>query len=736
MPNNPADITIYKDLAEKGNYDAIIELATDSFSRAIYDEPGSVDEKAEFDAFLSDLVSHEPGEPVSKKNANIYKNILAAFNEKAAANAAALEKEIRENEKRIANGEISELSLMNGEPKKVRKAAEAFTFSQTVAGIKQQAYAQMHNSIHLYGPDDPELNNEINGNDDLNLINNIKSKLKSELNIPDDILNNTELVTKLSEPEFSRVEEYYFSQKPVDAGEKVITATDSHYEDFKKMSNAELVKKLAKKEKEYEEFKEVNKEMLELADDAGELMKAISGIRGFDNSSKAASDFTAEVKNLTKYGTDECTFENSIDIYNNKTIRVSSNLVIPVTYKKAISMLKKAAESLRNEYAGQDNDAAGAAEEASKKADEFVRVHEAKFKSISKSYSKDMKNPEHEIFLIKQEQSNRMMFSEDHKALAKECHEREQKVMQIGRYIDKAQRGLDIIARAAEWLTGDKVTHGHPSASYTSFAEAMSELGQMKADSASPAELLEKMQQTYDAAVAYEQQHTGKWHPFTGITDNGKDRIRYSRLAKCVLGRKLAELRPMVEKLGPQLDGLTPGTRKITLELENDEGRQAMEAQQAELKAKAEQNKTQKQTAENFLDKQIKDAQEELRKAGEQAGQGKYPDKETVKEQYIKIITASSLKIASKRSNYVPKVENFEKLCKSEENSPVFKSFFNSRTSEQIFKDAVAKEGQQLFHDYVQVRTEIRKAAANAKDDKAAPPVNVKEKKGIGAGPQ
>ncbi|SDB59199.1 hypothetical protein SAMN02910317_03128 [Ruminococcaceae bacterium FB2012] len=720
MPINQSDITVYKDLAEKGNYDAIVELATDSFVR-IANGQENMDEKETFDAFIAGLLSHEPGKAPGAKNLNIYKNIIAKFNEKAAANVVAVEKDIRENEKKIMNGEITELSLLSGEPKKVRKAAEAVTFSQTAAGIKQQAYFQMYTSIQANGPDQQEIIDEIEaGGDEYDLKKTVKNALKTELMIADNTLNNTTFADDLFKAEFNNVEKYNFSQRPVDAGENIITSTDRTYESIKAMSDDALVKELAKKEREYEKYKDTNKEMLILADDAKKLKEALSGIHGFDGSNQTAAAFASEVENLTKYGTSECTFENTVDIYSNKTIRTPSNAVSPRTYALALNALKKAAVELREEYAGQNTDEARAAHEAGKKAEEFVREHEERLKIIKTSFSKSLVNPERDIFLIRQEQTNRMLFDGDCKALAKDCRKREQKAVQIGRYISNAQRGLNILAKAADWMTSDKETHGHPSASYTNFATAMAELGQMNAETTPPDELLEKMQQTYDAAAAYEEQHTGKWHPFTGISDNGKDRISYSRLAKSVLGRKIAELRPMADKLKPILNGLTPVNRKTALELENQNDREILANKITGLKEKLKQNKSEKQAADSFLDKQISDAQAELGKIKEQAGQDNYPDKEACKVQYAKIVTATMLKVASKRSKYVPQKEKFDALCRQTETSETFRSLCSSKTSEQIYKEATAKEGQQLFHDFMNIRSDSKQADANAKDNKSA----------------
>ena len=47
----------------------------------------------------------------------------------------------------------------------------------------------------------------------------------------------------------------------------------------------------------------------------------------------------------------------------------------------------------------------------------------------------------------------------------------------------------------------------------------------------------------------------------------------------------------------------------------------------------------------------------------------------------------------------------------------------SSKTSEQIYREATAKEGQQLFHDFMNLRSDSKQADANGKDNKSAKPV-------------
>ncbi|GEM_PF-2667575 len=729
------DITVYKDLAEKQNYDAIVELATDSFTRVIYNEPNSMAEKDTFEAFVEDLLSHEPNKAPSEKNVNIFKSIMTKLNEKYAANTVAIEKSIRENIKKINNGEIAELSLLNHDQKKVRKAAETLTFSQTSNGINQQAYFTLMNSVQTHIPND--LANELGisgGAVAYDCNEAVKNALVSELNITQAELEGKPIINDLMKAEFSNVEKYNFSQTPVNAGEKIVVSTDRSYEDIKKLDDHELVKALANKEKELEVFKAATGELLELANDGKALKDAVSKIQGFNSQAPAASAFSAELENLTKYGTLECAYEYSIDLYSDKTAINYSNKVTTGTYNTMLKALKKKASALEKEYAGQETDEAKAALQASKLAEDFVTAHAEKLKALKANSAKQLDNPETEIEIIRQEQQNRLLSNEDYRAIAKDCALRDQKINQIGRYIDKAQRGLNILSNAAEWMTADKQTHGHPSTSYTNFATAMAELKDMSAGGTTPDELLAKMQQTYDAAVAYEQQHTQGWHPFTGLTDKGKDRIRYSRLAKDVLGKKIAELTPMVEKLKPQLDGMRPENRKTVLEMENQNDRQIMNETLVTLKEQADRSKAEKQTAGDFLDKQISDAQNALKNAKEQAGEGSYPDKEAFKAQYAKVITAMMLKVASNRSKYVPKTDGFENLCKKTEDSAGFDALVKGSTPEQLYKAATVKEGQQLFQNFTNARADIKQAEANANDKQPAQPAKGKDGKAIGTG--
>lgn len=172
-------------------------------------------------------------------------------------------------------------------------------------------------------------------------------------------------------------------------------------------------------------------------------------------------------------------------------------------------MLEKASTNLTNEYFEQDNPEAKAAQEANKIINEFVTEHKAILGNVKKTYGKGMGNPEKQIDLIRCEQENRVLSNDVTKNLGDACRLRDQKINQISLYTDAAQRGLDIISKAAGWLTEDRKTHTRCSPSYTNFSQAMEDLGKMNANNTSPEALLAKMQQARQAAVEYHESHTG-----------------------------------------------------------------------------------------------------------------------------------------------------------------------------------------------------------------------------------
>ncbi len=122
-------------------------------------------------------------------------------------------------------------------------------------------------------------------------------------------------------------------------------------------------------------------------------------------------------------------------------------------------MLEKASTNLTNEYFEQDNPEAKAAQEANKIINEFVTEHKAILGNVKKTYGKGMGNPEKQIDLIRCEQENRVLSNDVTKNLGDACRLRDQKINQISLYTDAAQRGLDIISKAAGWLTEDRKTH-------------------------------------------------------------------------------------------------------------------------------------------------------------------------------------------------------------------------------------------------------------------------------------
>ena len=732
MPINRPETKIYMDLAEKGNYDAIVDLATDAFMKIVNNEPNAMQPKDAFITFYKDLIAIDDDEQAAQKNKNILTNILNTFYEKVANTAVQEESEIRSNIEKINSGEIPELSLLKRDPKKVRKAAEALTFSQLPCGLKAQAYNLMLGAMEGNLPDEIDPNG-IDTAFKHNCQEKCKEKLKNKFNIPSNTLDDTPFVLDLMKAEFESVDDYYFSQYPVEPGKNVITATNQEYEKLKKLETHQLSISLAEKEKELELFKEKNKQFLQISEDVKKLGEALGKINSLNSENKAVKALYDEIENVSKFGTSSFTIETIVDFSTGRKDRIHTNAVNINSYNYTLKMLTNASKSVYNEYFETSTDEAKAANEACKLVEDFVSEHkkilELNKNNNKKNNNKAINNPDKDISLIKCEQQNRTLSSDLSKKLAQECHQRDQKINYISIYADSAQRGLDIISKATDWMTTDRVTHTRCSTSYTNFSQAMEDLGKMNAYSTSPEALLEKMRETYQAASVYYEEHTGWKHPLTGIYDNGKDRIRYSKLAMDVLEMKIAELTPKVEKVHPYLGDKTPGDLMSILKAENITTRGKLDQELASLKILDNQKEAQKQIAGVFIDKQIHEAQEALTNAKAQAGEGNYPDKETVKDQYAKIVSAITLKKAAKNSKYVPKTENFQKQCNSTISSPSFVDLIKSSTSEQLYKSAVESDGKLLFASYLNSFSQNSKKNDAQKDKKADQSTVVKEHK-------
>ena len=449
---------IYEDLAKKGNYDAIVDLATDAFMKIVSNKPGAIKEKKEFDAFYTDLFAHKPGEQPSQEKKAVLNNILDSFYEKVADTIVEEEKEIRKNEEIIKTGEIQEFSLLKNDPKKVRKLAEAITFSQHPSGLRAQAFFQMVTDLAVTIPDDvgvDDLYSDIGGKTKAK----IKEKLKDSYDISDETLYKKTIADDLLKAEFSTVEQYTFSEYPVEAGKNFLIGTNDEHDNIKNLKTQELAKELAKKEKEFEQFKEKNKQLLEIVDDSKKLGEAIGKVGGLNGESAVVKALFDEITNVTEFGTSEFTVETITDFSTGRTDRIHTNAVNPNTYSNAIKMLEKASTNLTNEYFEQDNPEAKAAQEANKIINEFVTEHKAILGNVKKTYGKGMGNPEKQIDLIRCEQENRVLSNDVTKNLGDACRLRDQKINQISLYTDAAQRGLDIISKAAGWLTEDRKTH-------------------------------------------------------------------------------------------------------------------------------------------------------------------------------------------------------------------------------------------------------------------------------------
>ena len=707
---------IFYDLARKKDYSAIVELAADLAVRTITEVPGNEQEDTTFETFIKDITAVEPGktEP-SEENKAIMDGIIAALADKVGKAIVDTERSIENCQRKIKNNEYPTVSLVAATDKGARTFAKGLTYHQTPAGLRSNSLANVAVTMQFanIGPFAMETTNKINTANNRAVV-----KAFSE-EFPNKKLNAASALDTWR-CAFTNVNGYDYKSSFALPGETVFQKTNPFYDKIKGSTDQELVDAIAKQEALKALFDKDKDEMHSLAEDAKALSAELAQVEGLDKNNKAVSDLIREVDNAVKYGTPDYLAFATTGNEGDKN-RQKNGYVTIHTFSDAIETLEVFCGRVEAAYKDQDTAEAKAAKAAVDKVNALKERHRSKLKQYRENWNRDWderdgKHPEDLIKIIKQEQKNRLLNNEKTQHLAEECVINDQKSRLIGCYIDSAQRGLDILYNASSFMTEDKKTHGRPSGSYTNFANAMEELRKVQASNTSPAELIEKMQTAYDAAAQYENKHTGYKHFLTGYSDKGKDRILYSQIAKAVLGQKLEELRAQAERIAPMLNGLKPDTVRARYEIDSDSVRQQLEAERkklADIQAEKENAKP------VDLDEQIRKAQETINAAKQKAGDGAYPDKNELAEQYAVIVAAIGVKRASKGSANKITRRSFNSYRKVIENGKAFKELINKGTLKSLYDQSSASNGQQLYDSFAKVFKELSRSEEAKRPDAA-----------------
>ena len=466
---------------------------------------------------------------------------------------------------------------------------------------------------------------------------------------------------------------------------------------------------------------ETNQKLSKLADDASELLNEIEEIDGVDTDNKYWKLFDYEIKNITKFGTDEhmSMWNENNDVANNPD-RIAKDSVVPKIYGFALNALGQTITHLKNEYEGKDTEEAKAAMEAVAKAEKFKEEHRRIYEEAKKIYDDHQfvqNDPNKALALLKQEQENRNIHSESLVKARANCAARDKKIYTVELYTASAQRGLDALESTMKSMAEDSLRHTSTHSTYNDFANRLSELSAMKAGDTKPQQLLDKMKAAYDAAVAYEESHTGWKHPLSGLTDEGKDRIRFARLTKEILGRKIEELTPTVEAIGPVVGESTPNACATKMNNDNAEIRSVIQDEINRLKDLQNEQKNIKESDNTVLDEKIYEAQRSLKKKKAALGEDEYPEKDEIKNDCTKIVSALNLKRVINKGEHLND-NTFDLQCRVM--SKNLKSVFEANTSEQLYKQATTNNGQQLYQTYA--------ADFKAKADREAAVKNVQPK--------
>ena len=702
------DLKTLKELEQKGNYKAIVDIATDIFVRMTLKDPKADEEKAILESYINSFEVPEKGNAMSETQSMIFEGVLDALCEKQGNAIIAAEKEIRNAEKIIKDGEIDELSLVKDDPRSAKKLAESYAYSQTAAGIEVNAMRLIFllmNKCTIDGGGDQSISKRLSEK----RISTLRSALESNF---DDIkqgeLSDEEYLGFLydkAKAEFGKAGGFDIHSTPVAEGEELFDRKNADHVRIKQYTNEELDKAIKEKRAVVKRFYEDKKNIAALADDAKKLQEELLAINGLDVNDKAVKLLLDEVENITKYGTKEHRVLIGDSALEEGAARTNSNVTNLNSYNKALKALGELANNLS---AGHLDEVDSPAKKAVLKVEQFLNEHKKTAQRIKTTAPyKQGGSPEAELETLRREKKNRLETTDAIKRLGDLCHKRDMNINSIGLYTASAQRGLDILANAAEFMTLDRNTHSKPSDSYTAFANSMADLAKLRAENTTPQKLLEKMQQTYDAAVVYEREHTGWKHPFTGYSDNGKDRIRYSQLAKTILGDKIAELSAFADKAKNAVGDNTPAAAVADLESKNKIVRESRNKLRGDLKKKNESKPFE-------LDDKQRMALGKLASLKAKVGEGAYPDKNDIYEPIAEVILSINLKRAENTKGIKADQQLFDEEKMDMLDGPELKKLFEKYTSEQIIKQAVNNGGAELYANYAAIHSSLKNAATIA----------------------
>lgn len=687
-----AMIDVFRHLADKGDYKAIADFATDIFMRITVNAPNAEDDKLVFQRFIEEITVPEDNGELSEKNKQLLNGIMGNIYAKTAVYASDAEKDIRKNVQKIKNGEMTAFSFFNEDNKMARKAAEALSYSQypesALIGAVHQAFMVATGALS------DNLGVEVVGNM-RGLRNTVLIKqLKTDFpDYPDKKLKDANYLWDLCKCEYGSINDYGLAGAPVGVGEAVIISKNFDEEAVRKLSADELNNAIKTKEEDIVIRKNILKTLGGMAGDAAKLKTEIAAIQGIDKTNKFWQLFESELNNTTKFGTADYMIMNDIgkDIANNPP-RMSQPSTHPKACELALNSFGQAIDHLRNEYQGKNTDEAKAALAVVEKAQRFKDEHD-KLVAEQKKIFTDRKivDPAKDIELLKTEQENRALNSRKLSDLQVNCFINDQKINVVKGFTLSAQRGIDMLAQTAKAMSVDSIKRKKGSPTYREFVSSLNTLTALKANETKPEELLEKMKTAYDAACAYEEAHTTWKHMLSGYSDDGKDRIKFSQATREILGRKIEELTAKKEQIKSLLDDEKPSEFINVTEYQNETNRRLLNEEKDRLC---------NANFELYLNREIRKAQNEIKREKDSADDGKFPDKEACRQAYCSIVAANHLKMVSKNNPNIANVNNFRRQCQSMAVSTPLKTVIEKTSAEDLFRHATTNEGKQLFQSY------------------------------------
>gem|GEM_PF-6700673 len=259
---------------------------------------------------------------------------------------------------------------------------------------------------------------------------------------------------------------------------------------------------------------------------------------------------------------------------------------------------------------------------------------------------------------------------------------------------------------ATAYFRNDKMARGkldeNKHKEYLDLTERASDLYNMSAKKSSPKEILDTLREVRESAQRYRDTHTIGGYVIMKRHD-GRERIRNAKMIRLLIEENLPRLEAMANELQADLGrDRTIDERYNELEAKKTSIRTEINAKKAEIKEKASKGYVaQEDKKAETLDDKIANAQKAIRAAKEAAGEGNYPDKEKMLDEYAVIATAYHMKRKDPDKNAPVDEDDFAKNLSVIRYSKAMKNAVQMNTSKELFEQADADHAQDIYQSLI-----------------------------------